>query len=59
MTVAVSAARRLAAKQAGDVYRELRNEAGQSPTQVRIASDELLRREAREDGVRRAAQEHG
>jgi len=57
VTVAVSAARRLAAKQAGDVYRELRNEAGEAPTQVRIASDELLRREAGEDGMRRAAKE--
>ena len=55
VTVAVSAVRRVAAKQAGDIYRELRNEAGESPTQVRIASDELLRREAGEDGVRRAA----
>ena len=59
MTVAVSAARRVAAKQAGDVYRELRNEAGESPTQVRIASDELLRREAGEAGVRQAARELG
>ena len=55
MTVAVSAARGVAAKLAGDVYRELRNEAGESPTQIRIASDELLRREAGEDAVRRAA----
>jgi hypothetical protein len=50
VTVAVSAARRAAAKQAGDVYRELRNEAGESPTQVRIASDEMLRREAGQAG---------
>ena len=59
VTVAVSAVRRVAAKQAGDVYRELRNEAGEAPTQVRIASDELLRREAGEDGVRRAATDLG
>ena len=55
MTVAVSAARGVAAKLAGDVYRELRNDAGDSPTQIRIASDELLRREAGEDALRRAA----
>jgi hypothetical protein len=36
-------------------YRELRNDAGDSPTQIRIASDELLRREAGEDALRRAA----
>jgi hypothetical protein len=53
VTVAVSAVRTVAAKQAGDVYRELRNEAGESPTQVRIASAELLLREAGADGVQR------
>lgn len=55
MTVAVSAVRGMAAKQAGDVYRDLRNDAGDAPTQVRIASNELLLREAGEAGVRRAA----
>jgi hypothetical protein len=55
VTVAVSAVRTVAAKQAGEVYRELRNEAGEAPTQVRIASAELLLREAGEDGALRAA----
>jgi len=54
-TVAVSAARGVAAKLAGDMYRDLRNEAGQSPGQVRIASDDLLRREGGEAAVQRAA----
>jgi hypothetical protein len=54
-TVAVSAARGVAARLAGDMYRDLRNDAGQSPGQVRIASDDLLRREGGEASVRRAA----
>lgn len=54
-TVAVSATRGVAAKLAGDMYRDLRNEAGQSPGQVRIASDDLLRREGGEAAVQRAA----
>jgi hypothetical protein len=54
-TVAVSAARGLAASMAGDMYRDLRNGAGQAPSQVRIASDELLRREGGDASVRRAA----
>ena len=54
-TVAVSASRGVAAKLAGDMYRDLRDEAGQSPGQVRIASDDLLRREGGEAAVRRAA----
>ena len=54
-TVAVSATRGVAAKLAGDMYRDLRNEAGQSPGQVRIASDDLLRREGGDAAVQRAA----
>lgn len=54
-TVAVSATRGVAASLAGDMYRDLRNDAGQSPGQIRIASDELLRREGGDDAVRRAA----
>jgi len=54
-TVAVSASRAVAAKLAGDMYRDLRNEAGQSPGQVRIASDDLLRREGGDGAVERAA----
>ena len=45
----------IAAKLAGDMYRDLRNEAGQSPGQVRIASDDLLRREGGDAAVQRAA----
>ena len=45
----------IAAKLAGDMYRDLRNEAGQSPVQVRIASDDLLRREGGDAAVHRAA----
>jgi hypothetical protein len=56
-TVAVSATRGVAAKLAGGMYRDLRNDAGQSPVQVRIASDELLRREGGEAAIRHAAEE--
>ena len=56
-TVAVSATRGVAAKLAGDMYRDLRNDAGQSPVQVRIASDELLRREGGDTAIRHAAEE--
>lgn len=56
-TVAVSATRGVAAKLAGGMYRDLRNDAGQSPVQIRIASDELLRREEGDAAVRRAAEE--
>ncbi len=54
-TVAVSAARGIAASMAGGMYRDLRNAAGQAPVQVRIASDDLLRREGGDAAVRRAA----
>jgi hypothetical protein len=54
-TVAVSATRGVAARMAGDMYRDLRNDAGQSPGQVRIASDALLRREGGDPAVRQAA----
>jgi hypothetical protein len=54
-TVAVSATRGVAAKLAGDMYRDLRNDAGQSPVQVRIASDELLRREGGDQAIRDSA----
>jgi hypothetical protein len=47
----------VAAALAGDMYRDLRNDSGQSPVQVRIASDELLRREGGDAAVRRAAEE--
>ncbi len=53
-TVAVSAARGTAATLAGGIYRDLRNAAGEAPVQVRIASDELLRREGGDAAVRRA-----
>ena len=53
----MSATRGVAAKLAGDMYRDLRNEAGQSPGQIRIASDELLRREDGDGAIRRAAEE--
>ncbi len=51
----MSAARGMAASMAGDMYRDLRNAAGQAPSQVRIASDELLRREGGDAALRRAA----
>ncbi len=54
-TVAVSATRGVAAQLAGGMYRDLRNAAGQSPGQVRIASDDLLRREGGDAAVQRAA----
>jgi hypothetical protein len=54
-TVAVSATRGVAAQLAGGMYRDLRNAAGQSPGQVRIASDDLLRREGGDVAVQRAA----
>lgn len=56
-TVAVSATRGVAAKLAGGMYRDLRNDAGQSPVQVRIASDEVLRREGGDTAIREAAAE--
>jgi hypothetical protein len=54
-TVAVSATRGVAAKLAGDMYRDLRDDANQAPVQIRIASDDLLRREGGEAAVARAA----
>jgi hypothetical protein len=56
-TVAVSATRGVAAKLAGDMYRELRNDDGQSPVQIRIASHELLHREGGDTAIRSAAEE--
>jgi len=37
------------------MYRDLRDDAGRAPMQVRIASDELLRRAGGEAAVREAA----
>lgn len=54
-TVAVSAHRGVAASLAGDMYRDLRDAAGRSPMQVRIASDEKLRRAGGEAAVLQAA----
>jgi hypothetical protein len=54
-TVAVSAHRGVAASLAGGMYRDLRDDAGRSPVQVRIASDEKLRRDGGETAVRQAA----
>jgi hypothetical protein len=54
-TVAVSAHRGVAASLAGGMYRDLRDDAGRSPVQVRIASDEKLRRAGGESAVRQAA----
>jgi hypothetical protein len=54
-TVAVSAHRGTAASLAGGMYRDLRDAAGRAPMQVRIASDELLRRAGGEAAVREAA----
>lgn len=54
-TVAVSAHRGTAASLAGSMYRDLRDVAGRPPVQVRIASDELLRRAGGEAAVRDAA----
>jgi hypothetical protein len=54
-TVAVSAARGVASRLAGDMYRDLRNDADQSPVQVRIASAELLRRESGDAALKAAA----
>jgi hypothetical protein len=56
-TVAVSATRGVAAGLAGDMYRDLRNDVGQSPVQVRIASHELLHREGGDTAIRDAAEE--
>ncbi len=56
-TVAVSATRGVAAKLAGDMYRDLRDESNQAPVQIRIASDDLLRREGGEAAVTRAAED--
>lgn len=53
-TVAVSVHRGTAASLAGGVYRDLRDKAGRAPMQVRIASDELLRRAGGEAAVREA-----
>ena len=53
-TVAVSAHRGAAASLAGGMYRDLRDEAGRAPVQVRIASDELLRRAGGDAAVREA-----
>jgi hypothetical protein len=55
--VAVSATRGVAAELAGKMYRELRNDAGQAPVQVRIASSELLHREGGSAAVRHAAED--
>ena len=54
-TVAVSAHRGMAASLAGGMYRDLRDDAGRSPVQVRIASDENLRKAGGESAVRQAA----
>ena len=54
-TVAVSAHRGTAASLAGGMYRDLRDAAGRAPMQVRIASDELLRRAGGEAAVRESA----
>jgi hypothetical protein len=54
-TVAVSANRGMAASLAGGMYRDLRDGAGRSPVQVRIASDEILRRAGGEGAVQEAA----
>lgn len=54
-TVAVAAHRGVAASLAGGMYRDLRDDAGRAPVQVRIASDELLRRGGGEPAVREAA----
>jgi len=54
-TVAVSAHRGVAASLAGDLYRDLRDDAGRSPVQVRIASDEMLRRAGGEVAVHEAS----
>jgi hypothetical protein len=54
-TVAVSAHRGVAASLAGDMYRDLRDDAGRSPVQVRIASDQKLRQAGGEGAVRQAA----
>lgn len=51
----MSAHRGTAASLAGDMYRDLRDDAGRSPVQVRIASDEMLRRAGGEAAVRDAA----
>lgn len=53
----MSATRGVAAALAGDMYRNLRDDAGQSPVQVRIASDEILRREGGEAALRHAAED--
>ena len=50
----MSAHRGVAASLAGDMYRDLRDDAGRSPVQVRIASDEMLRRAGGEAAVREA-----
>ena len=54
-TVAVSAHRGTAANLAGGMYRDLRDDAGRAPVQVRIASDERLRRAGGEAAVQEAA----
>jgi len=54
-TVAVSAHRGTAASLAGGMYRDLRDDAGRAPVQVRIANDELLRRAGGEAAVLEAA----
>jgi hypothetical protein len=54
-TVAVSAHRGVAASLAGDMYRDLRDDAGRSPVQVRIASDQKLRQAGGDGAVRQAA----
>jgi hypothetical protein len=56
-TVAVSGTRGVAAKLAGGMYRDLRNDTGQSPVQVRIASDERLRHEGGDAAIQDAAEE--
>jgi hypothetical protein len=54
-TVAVSAHRGMAANLAGGMYRDLRDDAGRSPVQVRIASDAMLRRAGGDAAVNAAA----
>ncbi|HEX5249191.1 MAG TPA: hypothetical protein VFW14_05970 [Gaiellales bacterium] len=53
----MSAHRGTAASLAGGMYRDLRDDAGRAPVQVRIASDELLRRAGGDAAVRAAAAE--
>jgi hypothetical protein len=55
LTVAVSSEREVAARLAGDMYRNLRNDVGDSPVQIRIAPEPKLRREGGDDAINEAA----